>query len=172
MDLIGNVLLFAGMLFGLLVIPLGMPGAAIILVSVLIYALATGFNEPFGVSFIIVLAILTAIAETADNVLTALGARRFGGSSASMWMSMVGGLVGAILLGSPLAFVFGPLGPLAGGIVGAFAVVVLYEYQRGKDARAALRAGWGTFLGRMAGTMLKLVIAIGMFIAVSAAIIG
>jgi uncharacterized protein YqgC (DUF456 family) len=89
-----------------------------------------------------------------------------------MWMSMAGGLGGAILLGSPLAFVVGPLGPLAGGIVGAFAVVALYEYYRAKDVRAALRAGWGTFLGRMAGTVLKLVIAIGMFIAVAAVIIG
>jgi uncharacterized protein YqgC (DUF456 family) len=169
MNHLADVLLFVGMLIGLVVIPFGLPGAAIILISVLIYAILTGFAAQIGVALFIMLAILTLIAETADNWLTALGARRFGASSGSIWLSLLGGLLGAILFGAPLAFVMGPLGPVVGGFAGAFLIVFLYEYSQQKDARQAFRAGMGAFVGRMAGIMLKLVIAVGMVAAVVAA---
>jgi uncharacterized protein len=168
---IALVLLFIGMTIGILSIPFGFPGAAIVLASTLIYALFTSFNAAIGWPLFIFLCLLTVVAETADNWLTAIGAKRYGGSTGSMWLSLVGGLLGAIVLGSPLAFILGPLGPVAGGFAGAFAIVVAYEYYRRRNMNDALRAGWGTFLGRMAGMALKLVIAIAMVAAVTAAIL-
>ena len=158
------------MLVGLATIPFGLPGAAIILLSVLLYALLTDFAV-IGVAFFILLAVLTLIAETADNWLTAVGARRYGASTGSVWLSFLGGLAGAIVVGGPLAIVFGPLGPVAGGFLGAFAVVVAYELNRHGNWNEALRAGWGTFLGRMAGIVLKVVISIAMIIAVVWAVV-
>jgi uncharacterized protein len=163
---LGDLLLFAGMLLGLVIIPFGLPGTLVILLSVLIYAIATHFSAGVGIVFFVTLCILTLISETADNWLTAVGARRFGASTGSMWLSFFGGLAGAILLGGPLAFVAGPLGPVAGGFAGAFLAVFLYEYAHRKDLRQALRAGWGTLVGRLAGMALKLVIAVGMIVAV------
>ena len=64
-----------------------------------------------------------------------------------------------------------PLGPVAGGFAGAFLIVVAYERTHGKDWHSALAAGWGTFVGRMAGIVLKLVIAVAMIIAVTVAIL-
>jgi uncharacterized protein YqgC (DUF456 family) len=122
------------------------------------------------VGFFVVLCVFTLLAETADNWLTAIGARRFGASSGSMWLSLLGGLAGAIIIGGPLALVVGPLGPVAGAFAGAFLIVFLSERARGKNTREALRAGWGTFLGRMAGIVLKFVIAIAMIVAVAASI--
>jgi len=171
MDAIGGtVLLLVGMLAGILIIPFGLPGTIVILASVLIYAILTDFSAGVGVWFFVLLCILTLIAETADNWLTAVGARKFGASTGSMWLSLLGGLSGAILIGGPLVIVLGPLGPVAGGFAGAFLIVFLYERYKGKDNRQALRAGWGTFLGRAAGIVLKLVIAIAMVVAVAASV--
>jgi uncharacterized protein YqgC (DUF456 family) len=165
MDILGETLLLLGMLLGLAIIPFGLPGAAVILVCVFIYALATDFNA-ISVPFFILLCVVAVVAETADNWLTAIGARRYGASTAAMWLSFPGALLGAIVIGSPLVVMLGPLGPVAGGILGAFASVVFYEYYRRKAWPEALRAGWGAFLGRMAGMMLKLIIAIAMIVAV------
>jgi uncharacterized protein YqgC (DUF456 family) len=171
MEFVGYGLLLAGMLLGLGVIPFGLPGAAVILVCVFIYALLTNFSAGVNIPFFVFLCILTLIAETADNWLTAIGARRYGASRAAMWLSVLGGVGGAILIGSPLIVAFGPLGPVAGGLVGAFSVVVLYEYYHRRNVREALRAGWGTFLGRMAGMVLKFVIGVAMILAALSAII-
>ena len=168
MDLL---LLFLGMLFGLALIPFGFPGTFIILLSIFIYALLTDFHAAVGVPFLIFLGVLTLIAETADNWLTAVGARRYGASTASVWLSFLGCILGAVVIGGPLAIVLGPLGPVAGGFAGAFGVVVANEFYRHGNLNEALRAGWGTFLGRMAGIVLKLVISIAMIIAVAWAIV-
>jgi len=164
------VFLFVGMLVGLLTIPFGFPGTFIILGSILVYAIVTDFGGAIGIPFFIFLCVLTLIAETADNWLTALGAQRYGASRGSMWLSFLGGLLGAILIGAPAALILGPLGPVAGGFIGAFLAVVGYELYIGRSRQEALRAGWGSFVGRMAGIVLKLVIAVAMIIAVAAAV--
>ena len=171
MEFLLGFLAFALMLLGLLSIPFGLPGTAIILAGVFIYAFSTGFDGEIGPWFVATMCVLTLVAETADNWLTMLGARRFGASKKSMWMSFIGGVLGAIVIGGPLALVFGPLGPVIGGFVGAFAIVVALEYNRAGNWREALRAGWGTFLGRMAGIVLKLIIAVAMLAAVAIALL-
>jgi uncharacterized protein YqgC (DUF456 family) len=55
--------------------------------------------------------------------------------------------------------------------VGAFAIVVVHELFLRRNLQEALRAGWGTFLGRMAGMILKFVISIAMIVAVAVAIL-
>lgn len=165
-----EILLLLGMLSGLANIPFGFPGTFIILFSIFIYALLTNFSAAVGVPFLIFLTVLTLIAETADNWLTAVGAKRYGASTGSIWLSFLGGLLGAIVIGGPMAILFGPLGPVAGGFAGAFGIVVAYEFYRHGNLNEALRAGWGSFLGRMAGIVLKLVISIAMIIAVAWAI--
>jgi uncharacterized protein YqgC (DUF456 family) len=171
MEILGLIVLIVGMAVGLAVIPFGLPGVVIILVSILIYAILTGFSAGVGVFFFIFLCILGVIAETADNWLTVLGARRFGASKAAMWLSLLGGLGGAILIGAPAAALLGPFGPIFGGFAGAFLIVSGYERFRGKKTREALRAGWGTLLGRTAGILLKLVIAVTIVVAVAVAIL-
>jgi uncharacterized protein YqgC (DUF456 family) len=172
MEILGFALLAGGMLLGLAIIPLGLPGAAVILACILIYALATDFSAGIGVPLFILFSVLTVVAETADNWLTAVGARRYGASATATWLSLAGGLLGAIMIGSPLALVLGPLGPVVGGAIGAFAIVVFHEYRRRRNLQEAVRAGWGTFLGRVAGMILKIVLSIAMIIAALLAMIG
>jgi uncharacterized protein YqgC (DUF456 family) len=166
-----ELLLFLGMIGGLITIPFGFPGTLIILACILIYGIATDFHGAIGVTFFIVLCVLTLVAETADNWLTAVGARHYGASTGSIWLSFFGGLIGAIMIGGPAAIIFGPLGPIAGGFIGAFAAVVAWELYRQKSMREALRAGWGSFIGRMAGIVLKVVISVAMIIAVALSVL-
>ncbi len=166
-----RVLLFAAMIGGIVSIPFGFPGTIIILASIFIYALVTHFAAGIGVPFFIILCVLTLIAETADNWLSAAGARRYGASTGSIWLSFIGGVGGAILIGGPLSLIFGPLGPIAGGFVGAFLIVVAHEFYVQKNLIGALHAGWGTLLGRMAGMILKVVISAAMIISVAAAML-
>src|SRR4051812_20291855 len=159
------------MMLGLISIPFGFPGTLIILGCVIAYALLTHFAAGVGIPLLILLSVLTLAAETADHWLSAVGARRYGASGRSMWLSFIGGFVGAIMIGGPLAVFFGPLGPVAGGFSGAFAIVIVHELYLRKPLGEALRAGWGTLLGRMAGMLLKFLISIAIIVAVAAAIL-
>ena len=167
MRLVVNVLLFLGMAAGLVIIPFGLPGIGVIFGSALLYALLTQFNNGISLNLILVLAMLTLLGETADNWLMAAGARRFGASTAAAWLSLLGGFLGALILGPFLAVPLNVIGPVAGAFVGAFVSVVLYEHCQKQNWREALRAGWGTLLGRVAGIALKMVVGVGMAAAVA-----
>jgi uncharacterized protein len=162
MRLVFNLLLCLGMMAGLAIIPFGLPGIGVIFGSALLYALATQFNSGLSLNLILVLGVLTILGETADNWLMAAGAKRFGASTAAVWLSLLGGFLGAVILGPLLAIALNVIGPVAGAFLGAFAAVVLYEQRQKQNWRAALRAGWGTLLGRVAGIALKIVIGVGM----------
>ena len=166
MALLGYFLLICGMLAGLLMIPFGLPGVGFILMCTVIYSLATRFDAAVSFNLLIVFCVLTLVAETADNWLMALGARKYGASRVAVWLSFVGAILGSVLLGPLLSFGMGVLGPFIGAFAGSFLIVFLYEYSRKKGAKEALRAGWGTFLGRTAGIVLKMAIGVSMVITV------
>ena len=157
----GNLLLFIGMAVGLAIIPFGLSGIGVIFGSALLYALATQFS-PISLNLILVLGVLTILGETADNWLMAAGAKRFGASTAAAWLSLLGGFLGALILGPFLAVALNVVGPVVGAFLGAFIAVVLYEHRQKQNWPEALRAGWGTLLGRVAGIALKMVVGVGM----------
>lgn len=88
------------------------------------------------------------------------GAAKFGAT----WRGGVGALVGAIvgpILFSPLGGIAGMLcGLLVGPIVGA----ALGEFLGGSDWRESARAGWGTLLGAIAATSVKLFYCLCVFV--------
>ena len=167
MLVVANLLLFLGMAVGLAVIPFGLPGIGVIFGSALLYALATHFSSGISLNLILILGVLTILGETADNWLMAAGAKRFGASTAAAWLSLLGGFLGALILGPLLAVALNVIGPVAGAFLGAFISVVLYEYRQKQNWREALRAGWGTLLGRVAGIVLKMVVGVGIAAAVA-----
>ncbi|MBM3802499.1 MAG: DUF456 domain-containing protein [Acidimicrobiia bacterium] len=166
MDFAVNLLLFLGIAVGLVVIPFGLPGIGIIFGSALLYALVTQFQHGVSLTLILVLGAFTVLGETADNWLMAAGAKRFGASTAAAWLSLLGGFLGALILGPLLAVPLNVVGPVAGALSGAFISVVLYERRKKQNWPEALRAGWGTLLGRVAGIALKMVVGVGMAVAV------
>jgi hypothetical protein len=147
------------MFAGLLSIVLGFPGTFIILADVIVYSWITKFDK-IGFKIIIVLLILSLLAETADFFLGMMGARKYGSSKKGVVASIIGGIVGAILL---TPYLFG-LGIVIGAFLGSFAGVFIVEYMERKNMKPALRAGYGAMIGRVAGTLLKGCFAVSMII--------
>ena len=122
------------------------PGCFVALGGSVCYALAAGEPYPAWWFWCILLA-LAIFGTLADNITTALGARKFGGSKQAFWGSMIGLVVGAF-------FIF-PFGIIIGPFLGAF--IAEYKFQS-KTARDSARSGLGATLGLLAGVLAKLVI--------------
>jgi uncharacterized protein YqgC (DUF456 family) len=91
--------------------------------------------------------IVTLMMVWLDYYSGAIGARKYGASAGGIWGSILGGIVGVIFLG----FVGILIGPFLGAILG--------ELLSGKSHTAAVRSGWGTVVGLLAGSLFKLIIA-------------
>lgn len=135
------------MLVGLIgtLVPM-IPGHVLILLGAVLHqmTLATGQR---GWWMIAVLAALLLVSLIVDFLSGAVGARYFG---ASRW-GAIGGIVGAIV-----GLFFGLIGLLVGPLVGA----LLGELLSGKGILPAGKSTWGTFLGGVAGTVIKFSLAL------------
>ena len=98
----------------------------------------------FSWQFLLIWGIVTIIVSVLDYVVPAWGTKRFGGTKYGVWGSTLGVFVGLF---------FGPVGVILGPLVGA----VLGEMFSGKELSAALKSGWGSFVGILFGTVLKLI---------------
>jgi uncharacterized protein YqgC (DUF456 family) len=107
----------------------------------------------FNVNTLLVLGALAVIIQAFDYIVPAWGAKKFGGSRAGVWGSIIGLIIGIFFL--PLG-PFGIIGILGGPFCGALAG----ELIAGKETDKALRAAFGTFIGFIAGTLMKLAVAI------------
>ncbi len=88
-----------------------------------------------------------------DNLTTAMGARKFGGSKAAFWFAMLGLIVGAFFV-----FPFGiVLGPFIGALIAELAIAR-------RDIKDAAKAGLGAASGLLVGVVCKLIISTIMLI--------
>jgi uncharacterized protein YqgC (DUF456 family) len=142
------IIMVAGM-FGT-ILP-GLPGIPMIFVAALLYGLLTDF-ERIGSTTLIWFAALAVFSYVIEWISSSLGAKKLGGTWYGMAGAMIGMLVGLVIPG------VGIVGFVATAFIGAF----LFEFAVGRDAQKALRAGAGSFLGFLAGGVLKFVIAAAM----------
>ena len=122
------------------------PGCFVALGGSVCYAIATGEPYPSWWFWVIML-VLAVFGTLVDNLTTALGARKFGGSKQAFWGSMIGLFVGAF-------FVF-PFGIIIGPFLGAF--IAEWHFQK-KNAKDSAKSGIGATLGTLAGALAKMVI--------------
>ena len=143
MDIFLLVLAFLFMLIGIIgcIIP-GLPGTPIAYVGLWI-AQATE-RVDFSWQFLLIWGIVVVVVSVLDYIVPAWGTKRYGGSKWGVWGSTIGVFVG-LFFGAVGVIV----GPLAGAIIG--------ELLGGKEVREALKAGWGSFVGLLFGTILKLI---------------
>ena len=132
------------------VIPV-LPGTTIILAAAVIHRVALGADRSVGWSALIGMLLLTLVTYAIDAAAGYLGARRFG---ATKW-GLIGGAAGALI-----GLFFGLFGLFVGPVIGAIAG----ELIGGKEIMKAGRAGWGTFLGGLAGMIAKLFIGLIMIV--------
>jgi len=97
------------------------------------------------------LGILTVVVQVLDFLVPAWGTKKYGGTKYGSWGSILGLIIGLFFL--PAIGPFGLLTILGGPFAGAY----LGEKIAGQDSNAALRAAYGSFIGFLAGTFMKLV---------------
>jgi uncharacterized protein len=155
-DILLYVLGVAALLAGLagVVVPV-LPGAVALWGGVWLIAWAGDFQR-VGAPTIAVTGALALLMVGADWAATALGARSFGASRWAVLGSTLGLLVGLFL---------GPVGIVLGPVVGAVAL----ELWKDPDLEKALKAGVGTLIGFLAGSVVKVVLA---FLLLGALLVG
>lgn len=127
-----------------------LPGNFIILGLSLLFAWYEGF-ERLDIRLLIVLAAIALLAELVDFLIGVIGAKRYKSSNRAIFVSIIFGLIGGILL-SPL---FLGLGALIGAFAGAYIGALLVELLDGKNLSESLNSAWGVFLGRLGGVFSK-----------------
>ncbi len=84
-----------------------------------------------------------------DYIIPAMGTKRFGGSKYGAYGTTIGLIIGLI---SPI-----PFGILIGAFVGALVGELIYD---SKDTSRAIKASFGAFLGFLASTTIKFLVAV------------
>jgi uncharacterized protein YqgC (DUF456 family) len=132
------------------VIPI-VPGTTIILAAAVVHRVALGADRSLGMSALIAMLVLTLVTYAIDAAAGYLGAKRFGATKWGLFCGAAGAVLGLF---------FGLLGLFVGPVIGAIAG----ELIGGKEVLKAGRAGWGTFLGGLAGVIAKLFIGLIMIV--------
>ena len=100
----------------------------------------------FSSKFLIWWGIIVIIVSILDYLIPIWGTKIFGGSKFGVWGSMVGLLAGLFI--PPVGIVIGPfIGAVAGEIIVG-------------NRQNALKAGFGSFIGFLAGTVVKLLVSL------------
>ena len=137
---VGIILLIVGILG--CVLPM-LPGPPMSYFALLLLHFTKGHQ--FEVKFLVIWAVITTIVVILDYLIPVWGTKKFGGSKQGVWGSVVGLVLGL--------FVFPPFGIILGPFIGA----VIGELVAGKETGAAFKSGFGSFIGFLAGTFVKLI---------------
>jgi uncharacterized protein YqgC (DUF456 family) len=100
----------------------------------------------FSSKFLISWGIIVILVSILDYVIPIWGTKYFGGSKYGVWGSMAGLLAGLFI-------------PPVGIIIGPFLGAVVGEMLAG-NKQNALKAGFGSFIGFLAGTVIKLLVSL------------
>jgi len=148
-QIIGLLLAMLLMLVGLAgcILP-GLPGTPLVLAGAIAHRVwfgATSVNN----WILALLVLLTIMSVAFDYLASTLGAKKMGAT----WRGMTGAIVGAIV-----GLFFGIPGILLGPFLGALS----FEMLGGYEFKPALKAGFGAFLGLIAGSIGKFAVALVM----------
>ncbi|SNS55160.1 hypothetical protein SAMN05421640_0630 [Ekhidna lutea] len=136
-----SILLIAGGVIFSILPPL--PGP-LLTYGAMICTHAVSNDTQFSTTSFIVWAIIGIIIMVADFILPVAATKKFGGTKAGVIGGMIG-VVAGILLPIPFGII---LGPLLGAIIG--------DLYGGNRIKSAFKSGFGSFLGFLVATSLKL----------------
>lgn len=120
-----------------------LPGPPINYAALLVLHFTSAYQ--FTAKFLIIWAVVSFVVVILDYLIPIWGTKKFGGSKQGVWGSVIGLVAGL--------FIFPPFGI----IIGPFAGAVIGELIAGKETGAAFKSGFGSFIGFLAGTLIKLV---------------
>jgi uncharacterized protein YqgC (DUF456 family) len=136
----GSLMMLVGILGCLLPV---LPGPPLSWVGLLLLNISRFGN--FSFQFLVIMAVVAVVVTVLDYVVPVWGTKRFGGSRAGIWGATLG-LIGGIFFMPPAGII---LGPFLGALIGELII--------GTDSRASVRSAFGSFVGFLLGTGLKLI---------------
>lgn len=105
-------------------------------------------RSPFTEEFLVMWGLITVAVTVLDYWVPIYGTKKLGGTKWGVWGAAIGLIIGL--------FVFPPFGIFTGPLIGA----LLGELIAGQDFSKALRSALGSFVGFVAGTIMKLVVSV------------
>lgn len=148
---------------GVLLVAMSLPGTWLMVLLTGLLAWWRWDLEIIGWPTLVTITAIALLAEILEFITGALGAKKAGGTA---WGAL-GAMVGAVVGGIAGTFVLPILGSILGAAAGAFAGALVCERLTGRQLEEAAQSGRGAFVGRLIGTGLKLVAAVGMWIVVA-----
>ena len=147
----------------------GLPGNWLIVISTGLVAWCFWNEQVFGWPVLLVIVVLAGVGEILEFVAGLAGAKKAGGSRrgavGALGGAVVGGIVGAMVLPIPI------IAPLIGAAVGAGLGAWGLELQGGRDHRQSVKVGTAAGVGRLTGTLIKIVLGAIIWLLVVAAAI-
>ncbi|MBO5798500.1 MAG: DUF456 domain-containing protein [Paludibacteraceae bacterium] len=104
----------------------------------------TTYGSGFSATHILIALAAMVIIEILDYTIPAWATKKFGGSKKGVWGSIIGMIVGIF---------FTPIGMIMGMFIGAF----IGEKLDGKELAPALKSAFGSFVGFVCSTAIKLI---------------
>lgn len=147
MDIFLTIIGFAFILLGLAgsILPI-LPGPPLSWVGLLFLYMTNAV--PDDTSFLIITLIVALLIFALDFIMPAIGTKKLGGSRAGV-------------IGTTLGLIIGLIAPIpAGIIIGPFVGAYIGELANKSDSRTALKGAFGSFLGFVTGTFLKLIVTV------------
>ena len=128
----------------------GIAGPPFSFLGLLAVSFIDGVN--YSIDFLVVMGIIAAVVFALDYVVPAWGTKKLGGSKAGVRGSTIGLILGLFVT---LLFPIGFIAVLAGPFIGAY----IGEKSAGTDDHKAWKAAFGSFVGFLFGTGLKVIYA-------------
>ena len=128
----------------------GIAGPPFSFLGLLVLSFVKGIE--YSTTFLVVMGLIAAVVFALDYVVPVWGTKKLGGTKAGVRGSTIG-----LILGLIVTFVF-PIGFIA-VLIGPFVGAYIGEKQAGTDDGQALKAAFGSFVGFLVGTGLKVIYA-------------
>ena len=154
MDYLLIALAVLALIIGLIgdIIP-GIPGTPVSYLALLLVQWTD--KVQYSSQFLVITGLLCVLITVLDYVVPVWGTKKFGGTKAGTRGSTIGLIVGILVL-PMLGIVLGPFGIL-GILGGPFAGAYIGEKMGGTPDNRAWRSAFGSFIGFLAGTFMKIV---------------
>ena len=165
MTILWAVLLVLLVIFGWALVIFTMPGTWLMVLSSIGYMLVMPPESrlAFGWGVPITLLVLAGLGEVVEMIAGAAGVAQQGGSQRSRWLAIGVSFIGAIVGGILGSAIFPVIGTVIGAVVvaclGAMLGAVLGELWVGRDLSHSVNVGAAAAVGRLLGTVGKVLVA-------------
>ena len=157
MDILLIILAYVAIILGVAgcIVPF-IPGAPLAYLGIVLAQLTEQVH--FSTAELVIWGVVTLIVQLLDYIAPVLGTKYGGGSKYGNWGCVIGTFAGLFIM-PPMGII---LCPFLGAIIG--------EYMNCKNMDRAFKAGFGSFLGFMLGTIIKIVLCIYLLIELTIAL--